>query len=590
MKVILTVLLLSLLIPIHPWSQIENAHYKIDKFLSNQFDESEENDFLIVFDKQIRINAKTLKGTKTEKANFVFRKLIDHSKTEQKEVIKYLDKQSITYHSFYIVNAIQLKGTKEVAIKLASFENVSSIIADPYVNNNLPLLSNSTDTKDPGDPEWGILQIGADHIWELGFKGSGVIIGGQDTGYEWHHSTIKDKYRGWLNGKANHNYNWHDAIKDINPLHNDSLPSPENNPCGLNINIPCDDHGHGTHTMGTMVGENDNNKIGVAPEAQWIGCRNMERGFGKPSTYIECFEWFLAPTDTLNLNPNPTLAPHVINNSWSCPELEGCNSSNWLILELAVNNLRASGVVVVVSAGNLGPLCGNINTPAAMFDKSLTVGASDQSNNIAGFSSWGPVTVDQSLRLKPDLVAPGVGVRSSFPGEEYRTWNGTSMAGPHVAGAVALMISANPDLAGDVEAIESILKTTADELYHEANCGDFLGQSTPNPMFGYGIINLDKAIAKSLAYQKPVSNSFLVTSELYPNPVDDYMFLETQGIRGPSIFTVHNITGKLLITKNIDLELYSRFKVSLPNFTRGIYYYVLRQGNNVIHSGKFVKY
>src|SRR5690606_13518356 len=160
---------------------------------------------------------------------------------------------------------------------------------------------------------------------------------------EWDHPALRSKYRGAEGDAVSHDYNWHDAIHEINPLNGDSIIMPGNNPCGLDYPIPCDDSGHGTHTMGMLVGSDSAYQIGVAPDARWIGCRNMERGWGKPSTYLECMEWFLAPTDVNGENPDPTKAPHVINNSWSCPEVEGCNPDNFELLHQAVVNLRAAG-------------------------------------------------------------------------------------------------------------------------------------------------------------------------------------------------------------------------------------------------------
>src|SRR5690606_25802684 len=141
------------------------------------------------------------------------------------------------------------------------------------------------------EPEWGIKNIKADSVWQLGFQGQGIVIGGQDTGYDWDVSPLISKYRGWQEDTVIHSYNWHDAIHERSPMNED-----DNNPCGFDSLEPCDDHNHGTHTMGIMVGSDDFNSIGVAPDAQWIGCRNMDRGDGQPSTYLECFEWFLAPT------------------------------------------------------------------------------------------------------------------------------------------------------------------------------------------------------------------------------------------------------------------------------------------------------
>ena len=316
----------------------------------------------------------------------------------------------------------------------------------------------------------------------------------------------------------------------------------------------------------------------------------MERGYGKPSTYIECFEWFLAPTDTLNQNPDPALAPHVVNNSWSCPEMEGCNSDNWSLMKTAVNNLRASGVVVVVSAGNRGPNCSTVNSPAAMFESSLTVGALGQNDSIAPFSSRGPVAVDQSFRIKPDIIAPGVKVRSSFPGDQYRTWNGTSMAGPHVAGLVALIISANPKIAGDVEAIEGIIKTSADALFENVDCDNFSALSSPNYIYGYGLINVKKAIIKALSYDDDIQNEGISETIIYPNPGSTQIYIETRAIFGSSQFSIHDISGKILKIIDLDLDYYHRFRMNISDLQQGIYYYLLRQNNKVIHTGKLVKY
>ena len=171
-----------------------------------------------------------------------------------------------------------------------------------------------------------------------------MSIGGQDTGYDWIHPALQNSYRGTRAGVgADHNYNWHDAIHAQHPLNSDAF-----NPCGYDVTEPCDDGSHGTHTMGTMTGSKDADgmHIGIAPQAKWIGCRNMERGWGSPQSYIECFEWFLAPTNLQNQNANPDFAPHVINNSWGCPTVEGCNSDNFELMRIAVSNLRAAGVVV----------------------------------------------------------------------------------------------------------------------------------------------------------------------------------------------------------------------------------------------------
>ena len=129
----------------------------------------------------------------------------------------------------------------------------------------------------------------------------------------WTHNALKPQYRGWNGSTADHNYNWHDSIHSGGGA------------CGPNTQAPCDDNGHGTHTTGTTSGDDGaGNQIGVAPGAKWIGCRNMDQGNGTPATYTECFQFFIAPTDLNGQNPDPTLRPHVMNNSWGCPPSEGC--------------------------------------------------------------------------------------------------------------------------------------------------------------------------------------------------------------------------------------------------------------------------
>jgi len=322
-----------------------------------------------------------------------------------------------------------------------------------------------------------VAKVRAPDVWALGYTGQGIVVGGQDTGYDWEHPAIKGKYRGWTGFSADHNYNWHDAIHS------------GGGSCGADSPEPCDDNSHGTHTMGTMVGDDGGgNQIGVAPGAKWIGCRNMDQGNGTPATYSECFQWFIAPTDLSGQNPDSSKAPHVINNSWGCPEFEGCIDPN--VLKAVVENTRAAGIAVVVSAGNSGPSCESVETPAAIYEASFTVGATFDSDLIATFSSRGPVTVDGSNRLKPDVTAPGVNVRSSVPGGGYATLDGTSMAGPHVAGQAALLISAQPELAGDVDSLEICIEETAFPRASGQNCGGIPFPEIPNHTYGWGRVEL----------------------------------------------------------------------------------------------------
>jgi hypothetical protein len=188
-------------------------------------------------------------------------------------------------------------------------------------------------------------------------------------------------------------------------------------------------------------------------------------------------------------NPDPSKAPDVINNSWGCPPSEGCTDPN--VLLTVVQNVRAAGIVTVHSAGNDGYSgCSSVAEPSAIYDESFSVGATDSADNIAGFSSRGPVTIDGSGRMKPDISAPGVNIRSSTRDGGYEGgWSGTSMAGPHVAGLVGLVVSGAPGLAGDVDLIEEIIASTAVPRTTTEGCGGDPSNAVPNNTYGWGRID-----------------------------------------------------------------------------------------------------
>ncbi|MBK8701477.1 MAG: S8 family peptidase [Saprospiraceae bacterium] len=499
--------------------QAQNAK-KIDAYLSVKAGLEQELDYVVILQHQPDVRpAAGIRG-KNNKAAFVYQTLKKNADDSQQTLTTWLQANKIYYEPFFVVNAIRIKSKPSIMWLLAEMAEVKKII--PNFNLSLERVEEEkTVISREIKPEWGITMIQADSVWRLGYNGQDVIIGGQDTGYDWSVSPLKQKYRGFINDSiANHNYNWHDAIHEKSPLAGDSL-----NPCGYSVKEPCDDSNHGTHTMGTMVGQDSANLIGVAPGAQWMACRNMERGNGQLSTYLEWFEWFLAPTDLNGLNADVYKAPHVINNSWYCSTEEGCNPDNWSIMETVVENLKASGVVVVVSAGNSGPSCESINAPPALFEQSFTVGATMVNDTIANFSSRGLVNIDGSMRMKPDVAAPGRGVRSVIRGGSFAAYNGTSMAGPHVAGLVALIISANPQLAGEVTLIETIIKTTAVPKTTNQDCSGQSGQMVPNPVYGFGRINALQAVEMALntvpsSYEEVENYS---DWHLFPNPSSDYI-------------------------------------------------------------------
>ncbi len=464
---------------------------KADAWVLDQFATKSSVPLIVQLPEQADLSRAAEIADKTERGRFVYETLRKHADASQGELRRWLSERGVTHRPFWIANMVLVQADAATADALSKRSDVKRLSANPTVQLQRPADDVSTTTlrkaaeatNATAAAETGVTRIRANELWALGFTGQNIVIGGQDTGYQWDHPALKGKYRGWNGATANHNYNWHDAI------HTGGGPL-----CGANAIAPCDDGSHGTHTMGTMVGDDGaGNQIGVAPGAKWIGCRNMDQGNGTPATYAECFQWFIAPTDLAGNNPDPSKAPHVINNSWGCPVSEGCTNVN--VLKTVVENVQAAGILVVVSAGNAGSRCSSVDDPAAIYDASFTVAATygvSSTDLLAGFSSRGPVTVDGSGRMKPDIAAPGKDVRSSVPTSGYDLKSGTSMAGPHVAGAAALLMSAYPSLKGNPDAIKRALKRTAVRRTDTANCGSPL-TTVPNNAYGWGRIDVKAA-------------------------------------------------------------------------------------------------
>ena len=449
---------------------------KVDPWVLESVAGNAKAEYLVMLENQADLDAARLISGKEARGAYVYEQLRNAAAASQPAVLEALATREVEARPFWITNMIWVRGDAATAEAMARRPDVRRVHANPWVELERPGVDPGQRVPEGACPplgvEAGIGHTGAPGFWAQGFDGTGAVVGGQDTGYDWDHLALQPQYRGWDGASADHNYNWHDAIHSGGGV------------CGADSPEPCDDNSHGSHTMGTMIGDTGSAQIGMAPGARWIGCRNMDQGNGTPATYTECFQFFLAPTDSAGLNPNPALAPDVINNSWSCPPSEGCTDPE--VMRAAVENLRAAGVMVVVSAGNSGSGCSSVSTPAAIYDASFTVGATNISDTIAGFSSRGPVNVDGSGRLKPDISAPGVNVCSSFPGNTYGSISGTSMAGPHVAGLVALLISAQPCLRGQVELIEQYIIDTAVPLTSTQTCGGILGSEVPNNTYGWG--------------------------------------------------------------------------------------------------------
>ncbi|MCU1263683.1 MAG: peptidase and in, kexin, sedolisin, partial [Acidobacteria bacterium] len=458
-----------------------------------------------------------------ERGWYVYNTLTRHADQSQKQLKAFLESRGKTYQSFWAANMIVATADRSLVESIAARADVAQIdsnkpsrwIEDPEIAN----FSDPTkQTNTPEAIETGVTNVNAPAVWALGFNGQGIVIGNQDTGMRWTHNAIKPKYRGWdaTLMTADHNYNWHDSIHS------------GGGSCGANSPFPCDDNSHGTHTTGTTSGDDGaGNQIGVAPGAKWIGCRNMDQGNGTPATYTECFQFFIAPTNLAGTSPNPTLRPHVMNNSWGCPPSEGCAAG---ALETIINNTQASGIFVVASAGNDGSACSSISTgtnagPPSIYEASFSVGAiSGTSNALQSFSSRGPSLFYTPNLLKPNISAPGASVRSSVPTTDtsYSSFSGTSMAGPHVVGVVALLWSARPQLLRNIAATKALLQNTANPnvTVSAQTCGGIPSTQIPNNSFGYGrvdalaAVNSGPTISGRVYYQDSVTGAKNVTMSL----------------------------------------------------------------------------
>lgn len=470
-------------------------------------------DFIVVLSQQADLSGAASLKTKEAKGRFVYTQLTATAAASQAPLVALLKARQIEHQPFWVANMIRVRGDLTAIEALAARPETARIVANPHLQMPPP-ITQSAARELLASIEPNLVKVNAPQVWALGFTGQGVVVGGQDTGYEWTHPALQHHYRGWSATAVDHNYNWHDAI------HQKDVQNSTENPLGYNLTAPADDNFHGTHTMGIVVGDDGaGNQIGMAPGARWIGCRNMDRGAGTPATYSECFQWLIAPTDLSGNNPDPSKAPDVINDSWLCPPAEGCTDP-WM-LQTLVQNVRAAGIVVVASAGNSGPNCSTITWPPALYDASFSVGATDNSDAIAYFSSRGPVVSGSNTLVKPNVSAPGVVVRSSTLNGQYATASGTSMAGPHVAGLVALLISAHPELRGQVDGIERIIEHTAVPLTSTQDCGGIPGSQVPNAVFGWGRVNALAALGLGDSDGDGIPDWWEWWHDLNPNDASD---------------------------------------------------------------------
>ncbi|MFS8497690.1 MAG: S8 family serine peptidase [Micromonosporaceae bacterium] len=407
-----------------------------------------------------------------ERGWYVYEKLRATAARSQRPVTAVLDAHGIAYEQYWATNAVLVRDAPaDVARQLAAEPAVTGLYEVTVYE--APDLAVTDETVQADGVEWGLAAIGADRVWaEIGVRGEGIVVGSIDTGVQYTHPDLLPRYRGTgEDGRVSHDYNWFDPSR--------VCPTDE----------PCDNQGHGTHTVGTMVGgDAGGTAIGVAPGARWIAAKGCEArglvGCSVPAL-IASGQWMLAPTDLNGANPRPDLRPHVINNSWGAHTRDRHDP----FYDDIVQAWNDAGIFAVFSNGNDGAAgCTTTGSPADA-PGAYAVGAHDVEGLIAPFSSRGPAPDGQ---VRPHLTAPGVAVRSSIP-NGYAEANGTSMAAPHVAATVALMWSAAPSLVGDVEGTRELLNQTA-VATEDLSCG---GTPERNNVYGHGRLDAFAAVAGS---------------------------------------------------------------------------------------------
>jgi uncharacterized repeat protein (TIGR01451 family) len=438
-------------------------------------------------------------ATKAEQRTAIYGALVSTARASQRPVEATLRARArqggvSAYQPFYIFNGFAVEGDLDTVAALAQRDDVERIVANYEL---VPLWSEGEAVAAPGaevslhSDNWNIDLVDADRVWsELGITGTGAVVGGIDTGVAYTHPALVNQYRGNLGGGFyNHNYNWFDpnstlyAGGDLGSSH---------------TTVPFDDGEHGTHTMGTMVGDGGtaSTRIGMAPGAQWIAVSLnglvVEGSIADDVMAHKAFQWMLCPTNLSGAlsTADCSKAPDVVNCSW------GSANPAADIFRPDIQALRAAGIAPVFAGGNPVSIVGgtpagsgSIGSPGSA-PEAITVGATDSSDVVASFSARGPSFYEGEQ--KPELTAPGVSIKSSVPINGYDNYGGTSMAAPHVAGLVALMVSADLDDGTrdfDVDELERFMTYTAVDL----------GVPGPDDDYGYGRIDAYDAVRRVLS-------------------------------------------------------------------------------------------
>ena len=476
------------------WGQETELKPSVEPALLRQIQKNDTAGYMIYFREKADLSA--AQGMDWQaRGRFVTQRLRETAERSQKRVRGYLDAAGASYTPFWIDNIIVVKSSRRATFSgLLAFSEIESLKVRRTMQLIKPEKTDARKVLDQvNDVESNLTHIGANTVWGWGYGGQNVVVANIDTGVRFSHEALVNQYRGNLgDGAFDHNYNWHD-------------------PYGDHPNAPADDNGHGTHTMGTMVGEGGGNSIGVAPHARWIAARGCNSSSCTDAALLSSAQWIAAPTNLAGQAPDPDKRPHVVNNSWGdC----GAAYDGWY--QDVVNAWHAAGIYPVFSNGNASN-CGysappGLNTVGnpGRYGNVTGVGSSGKSNGqYAPHSNWGPTDNADTVNprgyahLKPQVVAPGVDIRSSVPTSDtsYEDgWTGTSMSAPHVTGLIALMWSAAPHLIGNYAVTETLLEETATPIpYASAGTPPPGPGNVPNYATGWGEINAPAAVQAAMA-------------------------------------------------------------------------------------------
>ncbi|MCB2210307.1 S8 family serine peptidase [bacterium] len=485
----------------------------VDPELLARFDRSAEVGYLIRFDAQADLSAAYELGW-VERGQYVVDTLQQLAAESQSEVRNYLEREGIAYEPFWIQNVIAVESSSRAAFEgLFEYTEIYSLNVIPQISLVEPEAAEQA-AGASGDRavEANLTHINADDVWGMGFTGSDLVVGSIDTGVRYTHEALVGQYRGNLGGGSfDHDYNWLDAVSGQA--------------------VAYDDHNHGSHTVGIMVGDDKaGNQIGVAPGAEWIACKALNSaGNGTGTDLLECGQFMLAPTQVDGSGANPNLRPQVVNNSWGdC----GQSYNDWY--EDTIDAWEAAGIYPVFANGNAGncaysypPGLNTVGNPARGYNVTGVGSTGRSDGQYANHSNWGPTDSLDTLNpmgyanIKPQVVAPGVSIRSSLGSGDssYAYYTGTSMSAPHVSALVALMWQAGSCLTGEYVQTETLLIETAIAIPYDTGNGDEGPGNVPNHATGWGEIDALAAVTAAQNYCGDSTLDGTVTDDSSGDPI-----------------------------------------------------------------------